>query len=55
MHMRDRSLRIRRRRIENVRDTAVRHELLVHGHLELGDGAVGAEDFAEVGGVDVFR
>ena len=32
--------------VEDVCYPAIRHELLVHGHFELGDGAVGAEDFA---------
>ena len=55
MHMRDRCFGILGLREEDVGYPAVGHELLVHGHFEFGDGPVGAEDFVEVGGVDIFR
>jgi hypothetical protein len=54
MHVRDRGFSVGGRGVEDVGDAAVGHELLVHGHLELGDGAVGAEDFAQVRRVHVF-
>ena len=54
VHMRYSCFRVGGGGVEDVCDPAVRHELLVHGHFELGDVAVGAEDFAEVGGVHVF-
>jgi hypothetical protein len=38
----------------NVGRAAVRHELSVHGHVEVADGAVSAEDLAEMGLVDVL-
>jgi hypothetical protein len=38
----------------NIGRTAVGHELPVHGHVEVADGAVSAEDLAEMGLVDVF-
>ena len=38
----------------NVGRAAVGHELPVHGHVEVADGAVSAEDLAEMGLVDVF-
>ena len=50
----DRALRVGRLRVHDVCYAAVGHELFVHGHFEVGDGAVGAEDFAEVERVDVF-
>ena len=52
--MRDSALGVARAREENISDTAVSHELFIHRHFEVRDGAVGGEDFAEVGGVDVF-
>ena len=54
MHMRNRALRVPRARVNHVCNPAIRHELLVHRHLELGDVAVGGKDFAQVGGIDVF-
>ena len=40
--------------VVNVGRAAVRHELSVHGHVEVADGAVSAEDLAEMGLVDVL-
>lgn len=54
MHVRDRALGVGGRGVEDVGDASVRHELLVGGHIELGDGAVGGEDFAKVRGLHVF-
>ena len=54
MHVRDRALGVRRRRIQHVRDSAVRQKLPVDRHFEVLDVAVAAEDLAQVGFVDVF-
>ena len=54
MHVRDRGFGVGGGGVEDVGDAAVGHELLVHRHFQLGDVAVGAEDFAEVRRVDVF-
>jgi len=39
---------------QNVGRAAVRHELPVHGHVDVSNATVGAEDFAQVCLVDVF-
>ena len=54
VHVRDRGFGVGGGGVEDVGDAAVGHELLVHRHFQLGDVAVGAEDFAEVRRVDVF-
>jgi hypothetical protein len=54
VHVRNRALGVRRRGIQHVCDSAVRQELAVDRHLEVLDVAVAAEDFAQVGFVDVF-
>ena len=54
MHMCNGILSVCRGVVENVGDAAIGHELLIHGHLELTDGAVEGEDFVEVRGLDVF-
>ena len=55
MHVRDRSFRVVGRAVEDVRDPAIRHELLVHRHLQFVYGPVSAEDFAQVRRVHVLR
>lgn len=54
MHVRDSTLGICGRGIQHVGDSAVRQELAVDRHFEVLDVAVAAEDFAQVGFVDVF-
>jgi hypothetical protein len=54
VHVRDRALGVRWRRIQHVGDSAIRQKLPVDRHLEVLDVAVAAEDLAEVGFVDVF-
>lgn len=54
VHVRDRRFGVAGRGIEDVRDAAIGEEGFVHGHFEVGDGAVGGEDFAQVVGIDVF-
>ena len=52
--MRDRCFRVLGLGIQDVCDALVHHELRVQRHFEVDDGAVGAEDLAQVGGRDVF-
>lgn len=54
MHVRDRAFRSVRRRVDNVSQALVRHELLVHRHLQLGNVAVRAKDLAQMAFVHVF-
>lgn len=41
--------------VNNVGRSAIGVELTVHGHVDVLDGPVGGEDFADVSFVDVFR
>lgn len=54
VHVRNSCLGVARRGVENVRDAAIGEEGFVHRHFEVGDGAVGGEDFAKVVGIDVL-
>lgn len=54
MHIRYRTFRIRWLREQNVCNAAVRHEVLVHGHLQVLNLSISAEDLAEVRDIDVF-
>ena len=54
VHVRNRTLCIRRGGIQHVRDPAVRQELAVDRHLEVLDVAIAAEDLAQVRLVDVL-
>lgn len=54
VHVTDCTLRIRRLRVQHVRDPPVRHEVLVHGHLQILNLAIRAEDLAKVCSIDVF-
>lgn len=55
VHVRNRALRIAGRREQDVRRAAVRRKLPVHGHVEVGDGAVRAKDLVQVRRRDVLR
>lgn len=44
MHMRYRTLRIPRRRKQDIRRAAISRKLAIHRHIEIGNGAVDAED-----------
>ena len=54
VHVRDGIFGVGSGLVENVCCAAVRHELAVHREVDVADGAVGAEDFAEVTVGDVF-
>lgn len=54
MHMRNGALCVCMRGIEDVCDTAIRHELFVCGHLKFRDIAIGTEDLAQMIFVDIL-
>lgn len=54
VHVTDGTLCIRWLRVQHVRDPPIRHEVLVHRHLQILNVAICAEDLAKVGGIDVL-
>lgn len=54
VHVTDGTLRIARLGKQHIRNPAIRHEVLVHRHLQVLNLSIRAEDLAEVRRVDVL-
>lgn len=54
MHVRNGALRVALALVQDVSNSLVHQELRVQRHFQVDDGAVGAENLAQVRGVDVF-
>lgn len=54
MHITDRRFRKLRVRVENICNSSIGHEMLVHRHFQILKLAIRAEDFAQVRFLDVL-